>query len=46
MTGPKGAPAPEKQPELPLLQKKAEKIEPGADGFAVEVDEEIVVLRR
>ncbi|MFO1459055.1 MAG: DNA translocase FtsK [Verrucomicrobiota bacterium] len=41
---PKGAPAPEKQPELPLLQKK-EKIEPGADGFAVEVDEEIVVPR-
>ena len=41
---PKGAPAPEKQAELPLLQKK-EKIEPGAEGFAVEVDEEIVVPR-
>ncbi|MEN9676937.1 MAG: hypothetical protein RIS76_2833 [Verrucomicrobiota bacterium] len=41
---PKGVPAPEKQPELPLLQKK-EKIEPGTDGFAVEVDEEIVVPR-
>jgi len=41
---PKGVPVVEKQPELPLLQKK-EKIEPGAEGFAVEVDEEIVVPR-
>jgi S-DNA-T family DNA segregation ATPase FtsK/SpoIIIE len=36
-------PAP-RQPELPLVQKK-EKVEPGADGFAVEVDEQIVVPR-
>ncbi|HAB16751.1 MAG TPA: DNA translocase FtsK [Verrucomicrobiota bacterium] len=41
---PKDRPPAEKQPELPLLQKK-EKIEAGADGFAVEVDEEIVVPR-
>ncbi len=41
---PKEKPLVEKQPELPLLQKK-EKIEAGADGFAVEVDEEIVVPR-
>jgi S-DNA-T family DNA segregation ATPase FtsK/SpoIIIE len=34
----------QEQPELPLLQKK-EKVEAGADGFAVEVDEEIVVPR-
>jgi len=33
-----------RQPELPLVQKK-EKVEPGADGFAVEVDEQIVVPR-
>ncbi len=32
------------EPELPLAAKK-EKIEPGAEGFAVEVDEEIVVPR-
>jgi DNA segregation ATPase FtsK/SpoIIIE, S-DNA-T family len=32
------------EPELPLSSKK-EKVEPGADGFAVEVDEEIVVPR-
>ena len=32
------------EPELPLTQKK-EKVEPGAEGFAVEVDEEIVVPR-
>src|SRR5205814_7453800 len=32
------------QPELPLKSRK-EKIEAGADGFAVEVDEEIVVPR-
>jgi len=32
------------QPELPLTQKK-EKVEAGADGFAVEVDEEMVVAQ-
>ncbi len=32
------------EPELPLMVKK-EKVEPGAEGFAVEVDEEIVVPR-
>jgi S-DNA-T family DNA segregation ATPase FtsK/SpoIIIE len=32
------------EPELPLMSKK-EKVEPGADGFAVEVDEQIVVPR-
>ena len=32
------------EPELPLTAKK-EKVEPGADGFAVEVDEQIVVPR-
>jgi S-DNA-T family DNA segregation ATPase FtsK/SpoIIIE len=32
------------EPELPLVAKK-EKVEPGADGFAVEVDEQIVVPR-
>lgn len=32
------------EPELPLVAKK-EKVEPGAEGFAVEVDEEIVVPR-
>ncbi|MGH7941735.1 MAG: DNA translocase FtsK 4TM domain-containing protein, partial [Limisphaerales bacterium] len=32
------------EPELPLMSKK-EKVEPGAEGFAVEVDEEIVVPR-
>jgi S-DNA-T family DNA segregation ATPase FtsK/SpoIIIE len=36
--------APLPQQELPLTSKK-EKVEPGADGFAVEVDEEIVVPR-
>ena len=36
--------APIPQQELPLTSKK-EKVEPGADGFAVEVDEEIVVPR-
>ena len=41
---PRNVPPPEKQPELPLLQKR-EKIEPGSDGFAVEVDEQIVVPR-
>jgi S-DNA-T family DNA segregation ATPase FtsK/SpoIIIE len=32
------------EPELPLMAKK-EKVEPGAEGFAVEVDEAIVVPR-
>ena len=41
---PKGKFAPPAEPELPLTVKK-EKIEAGADGFAVEVDEEIVVPR-
>jgi S-DNA-T family DNA segregation ATPase FtsK/SpoIIIE len=41
---PKNKPLPEQEPELPLTQKK-EKVEAGADGFAVEVDEEIVVPR-
>jgi S-DNA-T family DNA segregation ATPase FtsK/SpoIIIE len=41
---PKNKPLPRSEPELPLMAKK-EKVEPGADGFAVEVDEEIVVPR-
>ena len=41
---PKNKPLPPAEPELPLMAKK-EKVEPGADGFAVEVDEEIVVPR-
>ncbi len=41
---PKDKPIPESEPELPLTVKK-EKIEAGGDGFAVEVDEEIVVPR-
>jgi S-DNA-T family DNA segregation ATPase FtsK/SpoIIIE len=41
---PKNKPAPQPEPELPLMARK-EKVEPGADGFAVEVDEEIVVPR-
>jgi len=41
---PKNKPLPIQEPELPLVAKK-EKVEPGADGFAVEVDEEIVVPR-
>jgi S-DNA-T family DNA segregation ATPase FtsK/SpoIIIE len=41
---PKNKPVPQQEPELPLMVKK-EKLEPGADGFAVEVDEEIVVPR-
>ena len=43
-TRPKNKPLPAREPELPLLAKK-EKVEPGTDGFAVEVDEEIVVPR-
>jgi S-DNA-T family DNA segregation ATPase FtsK/SpoIIIE len=41
---PKNKPLPQQELELPLSAKK-EKVEPGADGFAVEVDEEIVVPR-
>ena len=41
---PKNKPLPEQEMELPLAAKK-EKVEAGADGFAVEVDEEIVVPR-
>jgi len=41
---PKNKPLPPQELELPLTAKK-EKVEPGADGFAVEVDEEIVVPR-
>ncbi len=41
---PKDKPLPVAEPELPLTAKK-EKVEPGADGFAVEVDEQIVVPR-
>ncbi|HVM47652.1 MAG TPA: DNA translocase FtsK, partial [Candidatus Acidoferrum sp.] len=41
---PKNKPLPPREPELPLTAKK-EKVEPGAEGFAVEVDEEIVVPR-
>ncbi len=41
---PKDKLAPPAEPELPLVAKK-EKVEPGADGFAVEVDEQIVVPR-
>ena len=41
---PKNKPLKETEPELPLTSKK-EKVEPGAEGFAVEVDEEIVVPR-
>jgi len=41
---PKNKPLPPAELELPLTSKK-EKVEPGSDGFAVEVDEEIVVPR-
>ena len=41
---PKNKPLPQAELELPLKVKK-EKVEPGAEGFAVEVDEEIVVPR-
>jgi S-DNA-T family DNA segregation ATPase FtsK/SpoIIIE len=41
---PKNKPIPPSEPELPLMARK-EKVEPGADGFAVEVDEQIVVPR-
>jgi len=38
----KDKPLPTREPELPLTAKK-DKVEPTADGFAVQVDEEIVV---
>ena len=41
---PKDKLSPPAEPELPLTVKK-EKVEAGADGFAVEVDEQIVVPR-
>ncbi len=41
---PKNKPLPPREPELPLTSTK-EKVEAGAGGFAVEVDEEIVVPR-
>jgi len=41
---PKNKPLPEQEMELPLAAKK-EKVEAGADGFAVEIDEEIIVPR-
>ncbi|HTA30392.1 MAG TPA: DNA translocase FtsK, partial [Candidatus Cybelea sp.] len=41
---PKNKPIPQAELELPLMARK-EKVEPGSDGFAVEVDEEIVVPR-
>jgi DNA segregation ATPase FtsK/SpoIIIE, S-DNA-T family len=41
---PKNKPLLETEPELPLTAKR-EKVEPGAEGFAVEVDEAIVVPR-
>jgi len=41
---PRNKPLPPVELELPLMARK-EKVEPGADGFAVEVDEQIVVPR-
>ena len=41
---PKNKPLPEQEMELPLAAKK-EKVEAGAEGFAVEIDEEIIVPR-
>jgi S-DNA-T family DNA segregation ATPase FtsK/SpoIIIE len=41
---PRNKPLPPKEPELPLMSKK-EKVEANSDGFAVELDEEIVVPR-
>jgi len=41
---PKNKLLPPREPELPLLARK-EKVEPGTDGFAVEVDGEMVVPR-
>ncbi len=40
----KEKPLPPKELELPLTTRK-ERVEPGADGFAVEIDEQIVVPR-
>jgi len=41
---PKDKPLPKSEPELPLFSKK-EKVEANSDGFAVELDEQIVVPR-
>jgi S-DNA-T family DNA segregation ATPase FtsK/SpoIIIE len=41
---PKHRPIPPSEPELPLMSKK-EKVEASSDGFAVQLDEEIVVPR-
>jgi S-DNA-T family DNA segregation ATPase FtsK/SpoIIIE len=41
---PKDKPVPKSEPELPLMAKK-EKIEANSEGFAVELDEQIVVPR-
>ena len=41
---PKNKPVPKSEPELPLFSKK-EKVEANSEGFAVELDEEIVVPR-
>jgi S-DNA-T family DNA segregation ATPase FtsK/SpoIIIE len=41
---PRTKPVPPPQPELPLMARK-EKVEASSDGFAVELDEEIVVPR-
>jgi S-DNA-T family DNA segregation ATPase FtsK/SpoIIIE len=41
---PKNKPIPRREPELPLMSRK-EKVEASSDGFAVELDEEIVVPR-
>jgi len=41
---PKNKPIPKSEPELPLFSKK-EKVEANSEGFAVELDEEIVVPR-
>jgi S-DNA-T family DNA segregation ATPase FtsK/SpoIIIE len=41
---PKHKPVPPSEPELPLMSKK-EKVEASSEGFAVELDEEIVVPR-
>jgi DNA segregation ATPase FtsK/SpoIIIE, S-DNA-T family len=41
---PKNKPVPKSEPELPLTAKK-EKVEANSEGFAVELDEEIVVPR-
>jgi S-DNA-T family DNA segregation ATPase FtsK/SpoIIIE len=41
---PKNKPIPRSEPELPLMTRK-EKVEASSDGFAVQLDEEIVVPR-